>query len=391
MKPVRRRKRNNELDSVGLAGWLYTDLLLGLMVIFLGLATYISIEIFSIDEEDSSGSATSDGATSDSGISDKGISGFTITETDEETKVNENGKTDRFIVDLDIRPESNVVLEITTTDQDEVKVVTSSLIFTPDNWENSQEVILEGVDDLEIDGNQTSEVLVGVVVSSSDDSFAAVKNQTVIVETEDDDVPPPTTTLPPSVEKCYFLIDLTSVRSDQVLNEENIEDIEELKNEFERELDRLGIAGQSIGVLLTFADSPAGSGGSSRAQSFNEEVAPLVNGAGDAATRHFYTESLGGAWNGYRLNLYLLTGAEFQPHFDTTSDGQCDSAILDPEEEAILLGSYEWMDRGEDVDALLAVLGRPLGYFYGESTRLAHISELEMYGLSLEGVPSRPE
>ena len=41
MAPPRRRRSGGEgQDPVGLSGWLYTDLLLGLMIVFLGAMTF---------------------------------------------------------------------------------------------------------------------------------------------------------------------------------------------------------------------------------------------------------------------------------------------------------------------------------------------------------------
>ncbi|MDC0245076.1 hypothetical protein OAK27_00225 [Acidimicrobiaceae bacterium] len=381
MKPVRRRRRTNELDTVGQAGWLYTDLLLGLMIVFLGLVTF-SVAAIVIDEGSSAGDQIAANVAGDA----DDFAGFRVTPSDGDTEVSEVGTIDDFTITLDIKPESDVVLTITTEHDDELKIRDPLLTFTPDNWEEPQEVIVEGVDDDELDGDQRSMIVFNIDSAEPDGDFSKVKSQSFDVVTVDDDVPPPTTTLPVGVEKCYFQIDLTSVPSNRDITEE---DKNVLKEEFDLALKEKGIAGQSIGVLLTFADSPPNSRGSVRAQGFNEIVPPLVDEAQEAAARNFYTQSLDGDYGGYRLSLYLLTGAEFKVNFDANKDGQCDE-FLDPEQEAILMDSYEWWGSGEDVDALLVILGRPSGGFYGETTRDMHIAMLERYELSLDNVPSPP-
>ena len=325
MKPVRRRRRTNELDTVGQAGWLYTDLLLGLMIVFLGLVSS-SVAVIVIDEESSAGDEID--ANVAGGADD--FAGFTITESDGDTEVSEAGTIDDFTITLDIKPEADVVLTITAEDEGELKIRDPLLTFTPDNWEEPQEVIVEGVDDDKLDGDQRSMIVINIDNAEPDGDFSKVKSQSFDVTTVDDDVPPPTTTLPVGVEKCYFQIDLTSVPSNRSITEE---DENVLKEEFDLALEEKGIKGQSIGVLLTFADTPPNSGGSARAQQFNELIPPLVSEAKEAAARNFYTESLRGAFGGYRLSLYLLTGAEFPPHFDTDPEnntGQCDESV-DPE------------------------------------------------------------
>ena len=77
--------------------------------------------------------------------------GFTIAETEGETRVSESGTSDTFTVVLDAEPCSNVVLRVTSQDTGEAVVDQASLTFTPHNWDEPQTVTVTGVDD-DLDG-----------------------------------------------------------------------------------------------------------------------------------------------------------------------------------------------------------------------------------------------
>ena len=85
---------------------------------------------------------------------DNDAAGFTITESNNETVVNESGTTDSFHVVLDRRPLSNVVIGIEGSDSDEAVANRQSLTFTPQDWDQPQTVIITGQDDILIDGDQ---------------------------------------------------------------------------------------------------------------------------------------------------------------------------------------------------------------------------------------------
>ena len=118
---------------------------------------------------------------------DDDVAGFTIVELDGSTEVDESGDTDTFTVVLDAQPTSDVVITITSSDTGEA-TVTSTLTFTPANWDTPQVATITGVDDDIIDGSQTSTITVSIDDANSDDDFDAVADQTVSVSTTDDDV-----------------------------------------------------------------------------------------------------------------------------------------------------------------------------------------------------------
>ena len=117
---------------------------------------------------------------------DDDTAGFTIVQSGGTTGVAESGTTDTFTVVLDTQPTSNVVITFTSSDTGEA-TVTGSLTFTNANWSTAQTVTVTGVNDVAVDGNQTSTITAAVDDANSDDGYDAVENQTVSVTTTDDD------------------------------------------------------------------------------------------------------------------------------------------------------------------------------------------------------------
>ena len=101
--------------------------------------------------------------------------------------VSESGTTQSFSVSLTAQPLSDVVITIDSNDEDEAVVSTDTLTFTPSNWNNAQTVTVTGVDDVIVDGDQTTTLTVAIDDSSSDDAFDGLNSQTVVVTTTDDD------------------------------------------------------------------------------------------------------------------------------------------------------------------------------------------------------------
>ena len=118
---------------------------------------------------------------------DDDVAGFTIAETNGSTGVDESGSTDIFTVVLNAQPNSDVVLQLTSSDTGEL-TTTATVTFTSANWDTAQNVTVTGVDDHIIDGTQNTTVTVSVLDAASDDDFDAVADQTVSVTTTDDDV-----------------------------------------------------------------------------------------------------------------------------------------------------------------------------------------------------------
>ncbi len=117
---------------------------------------------------------------------DDDFAGFIITETEGSTVVNENGTTDIFTVILTAEPYEDVVLTIESSDTEEA-TVSSSVTFTPENWNVPQEVVLVGVDDVIIDKDQPADITVSISGSESDDNFDVVASQVVAATILDDE------------------------------------------------------------------------------------------------------------------------------------------------------------------------------------------------------------
>lgn len=117
---------------------------------------------------------------------DNDVAGVEITETNGTTVVAEGGKTDKIRVELSGRPLSNVVVTAASADTSEVRVEPSTLTFTPDNWDATQEFTVVGVDDPEVDGSTLTDVAIAVD-PVSDPAFVGLAPQAVVVENEDDE------------------------------------------------------------------------------------------------------------------------------------------------------------------------------------------------------------
>lgn len=127
------------------------------------------------------------GVTIDVIVDDDEVAGFTVTESDGSTIVDESATSDTFSVVLNAKPTGDVVLTITGSDVGEASMSHSALTFTPENWNSAQEVTVTGVTDNEDDGDQTTTIMVSVDDSNSISSFANVDDRTVSVTTVDVD------------------------------------------------------------------------------------------------------------------------------------------------------------------------------------------------------------
>ncbi|MEP0347863.1 Ig-like domain-containing protein [Rhodopirellula bahusiensis] len=104
------------------------------------------------------------------------------------TVVTEAGSTDTFMVALTAQLESDVVVDVTSGDVGEATVDRSTLTFTNQNWNVAQTVIVTGIDDALIDGDQNIAITLSVNDLDSDDLFDALADQLVPVTTIDDEI-----------------------------------------------------------------------------------------------------------------------------------------------------------------------------------------------------------
>ena len=100
----------------------------------------------------------------------------------------EAGNQANFFIVLVSRPNSQVLLNISTNDSTEAEVdaLYQTIVFNPAEWNIPQNVYLNSVNDDIIDGDKTSTILVSVD-GSSDPNFVGLDDQSINVVTIDDD------------------------------------------------------------------------------------------------------------------------------------------------------------------------------------------------------------
>ena len=106
------------------------------------------------------------------------------------------GGTTTVTVVLNTQPTSDVVISATSSDTGEATVSPAQLTFTAANWDTAQEVVVTGITDGIVDGDQTATVTISVVDASSAAEYASVADQDVAVTVVDADSAAPTTTPP---------------------------------------------------------------------------------------------------------------------------------------------------------------------------------------------------
>ncbi|MAT42373.1 MAG: hypothetical protein CL609_08535 [Anaerolineaceae bacterium] len=115
---------------------------------------------------------------------DDDIAGFTLSETS--LTVHESGTSSNFNVYLDTQPTQDVVFSISNSDTSEGQVSPLTLTFTSGNYNSPQTITVTGVNDFDVDGNQSFRVYVDP--TSSDPKYQALSNQYVSVTNLDDDI-----------------------------------------------------------------------------------------------------------------------------------------------------------------------------------------------------------
>jgi uncharacterized delta-60 repeat protein len=113
---------------------------------------------------------------------------FTVANTDNDaaaftvatsaTNINE-GATVTLTVVLQTAPTTNVMIDISTSDDTELTVGSVTVTFTSGNWSVTQSVTLTAVDDTDVDGNQNVTLTTAVNDPASDAAYDPLANQTV--------------------------------------------------------------------------------------------------------------------------------------------------------------------------------------------------------------------
>lgn len=109
----------------------------------------------------------------------------TITVSPTNLQVNENGGTADFTIVLDDVPTGTVTIALVSTDESEATVSPASITFDESNWDEAQTITVTGVDDSEVDGNQTVTIQTNVTGTGNYEGVDAADVTVIVV---DDDV-----------------------------------------------------------------------------------------------------------------------------------------------------------------------------------------------------------
>jgi hypothetical protein len=112
--------------------------------------------------------------------------GVTVTPISDLTTT-EAGKTATFTVKLNTIPTANVTIGLTSSDTTEGMLSTSSVIFSPNNWNIPQTVTITGVDDTIVDGNIAYSIVTGTT-TSTDANYNNINPADVAVVNNDNEI-----------------------------------------------------------------------------------------------------------------------------------------------------------------------------------------------------------
>ncbi len=111
--------------------------------------------------------------------------GITTSKATRNTK--EDGTSATFTVALTKQPATDVVLNITSGNSQEITVSPSTLTFSNSNWNTPQTITATGVDDNNKDGDKDVTIKISVDDLNSDDAYDTVPNATIIITNEDNE------------------------------------------------------------------------------------------------------------------------------------------------------------------------------------------------------------
>ena len=101
------------------------------------------------------------------------------------TTTTEDGGSVTFTVQLDSEPTSSVTIPVSSSDSGEGTAGTSSLVFTPSNWDVAQTVTVTGQDDAVDDGDVAYSIVLGAA-TSTDPNYSGVDADDVSLTNLDD-------------------------------------------------------------------------------------------------------------------------------------------------------------------------------------------------------------
>jgi len=115
------------------------------------------------------------------------VPGITVIETEGSTEVEENGATDTYSIVLNTQPTADVIINLEPDQQ--VTTDKTILVFTPDNWESPQTVIVTAVDDTEEEGEHTGKI--SHTVTSVDENYDSFYLNVAIADNDNNQEPDP--------------------------------------------------------------------------------------------------------------------------------------------------------------------------------------------------------
>jgi uncharacterized delta-60 repeat protein len=116
---------------------------------------------------------------------DNDVAGFTITETNGDTQLDEGPHSDRIDIVLTARPVTPVTIGIVSQSPGEAVAVPPTVTFLPADWDMPHSVTLVGVQDNVHDGLRMVDFVFTIIDAVSDDDFDGVNDQTVTAEVAD--------------------------------------------------------------------------------------------------------------------------------------------------------------------------------------------------------------
>lgn len=116
-------------------------------------------------------------------VSDDDTAGFSVGDA---VSISENAGQAGVTVVLDAQPESDVVFNITSSDEGVFTVGETTLVFTTENWNSAQTVTVTGTDNAVRDGDVAAQLSIAVD-STSNANFVGLAAQTVSVTVTDDE------------------------------------------------------------------------------------------------------------------------------------------------------------------------------------------------------------
>ena len=116
---------------------------------------------------------------------DNDVAGFEVQQSGGTTIAREQSFTDSMQIRLKAQPTSNVVLSVSNPNPGELTISSTTVTFTPQQWNVWHQITFAAVADGVMDGDQSNAVTITLVGAASDPAFAAVPGQTITVITED--------------------------------------------------------------------------------------------------------------------------------------------------------------------------------------------------------------